>query len=170
MAAESALLRFEPGLMIWTVVTFVLTLLVLRKIAWIPMLAALDDREKKIHDALTQAEKANKQAEEAIAQAKRDSSEGLKKSEQMVARAKEEAEHLRAKMLEEAKAESQKTIEQGLRRIEAEQRSAMQELRRTTADLAIQAASKLVRSSMTPEEQRRLVDDFIAQTPEKRVN
>ena len=170
MVAESALLRFEPGLMIWTVVTFVLTLLVLRKIAWIPMLAALDDREQKIHDALTQAEKANKLAEEAIAQAKRDSSEGLRKSEQMVASAKEEAEHLRAKMLEEAKAESQKTIEQGLRRIEAEQRSAMQELRRTTADLAIQAASKLVQSSMTPEEQRRLVDEFIAQTPEKRVN
>ena len=170
MAAETALLRFEPGLMIWTVVTFVLTLLALRKIAWKPMLEALDDREKKIHDALTQAEKANKQAEEAIAQAKRDSSEGLRKSEQMVAKAKEEAEQLRAKMLEEAKAESKKTIEQGLRRIEAEQRSAMQELRRSTADLAIQAASKLVRSAMTPEEQRRLVDEFIAQTPEKRVN
>ena len=55
MQAESALLRFEPGLMIWTIGVFVTLLVVLRAVAWKPLLAALDEREKKIHDALDQA-------------------------------------------------------------------------------------------------------------------
>ena len=51
------LLQFDPGLMIWTIVVFVVTLLVLSKLAWGPLMKALDDREKRIHEALTKAER-----------------------------------------------------------------------------------------------------------------
>ncbi len=64
------LLKFEPGLMIWTVVVFVITLFALSKIAWGPLMKALDEREKRIHDALTKAEQAQRTAEEAITRAK----------------------------------------------------------------------------------------------------
>ena len=67
---ENPLLQFEPGLMIWTVVVFVITLVVLHRIAWKPLLGALDDREKRIDEALSKAERAQQEAESAIAQAR----------------------------------------------------------------------------------------------------
>ena len=63
MAGENPLLKFEPGLMIWTVIVFLFTLGVLSKLAWGPLMKALDDREKRIHDALTKAEQAQQAAD-----------------------------------------------------------------------------------------------------------
>jgi F-type H+-transporting ATPase subunit b len=156
--------------MVWTIVTFVVTLLVLRKIAWSPILASLDDREKRIHDALSQAEKAGKDAEEAIAQARADSSAALRRSDDLVKQARVDAEHLRAKMIAEAKTESQKVLDDGLRRLEAEQRAAMQEVRHTAADLAVRAAARLVQSSMTADQQRQIVEEFLRDLPSDRVH
>jgi len=165
MGAENPLLQFEPGLMIWTIIVFLLTLVVLGRIAWKPLLQNLDAREKKIHDALTQAEKAREEAEAAIAEARRESREALRRSEEMVAEAKADAERLRERMITEAKVESQRVVQDGLRQLEAEQRLAMQEIRRHAADLAIQAASKLIRSSLDERQQRELVDRFLDEVP-----
>lgn len=159
------LLQFDPGLMIWTVIVFVLTLVVLSKVAWGPLMKALDDREKRIHDALTKAEQAQRAAEEAISQARNESDIALRKADALVKEARVEAQHLRQKMVDEAKAESQKTVEQGLNRIAAEQRIAMAEIRRTAADLAIRAAARLVKSSMSEQQQRQIVQDFLSDLP-----
>lgn len=169
MASENPLLQFEPGLMIWTVITFLVTLLVLRKIAWGPLLQALDDREKRIDDALSKAEKARKEAEDAIAQAKQDSAAALRKSEEMIKKAQVEADQRGQEIIEKAKADSQKLVDEGLKRLEGEQRAAMQQMRRETADLAIQAAARLVKSSLSEQQQREIVDGFLRDLPETRV-
>ncbi len=161
------LLRFEPGLMVWTIVVFVLTLLVLSKIAWKPLLKTLDDREKRIHDALTKAEQAQQAAEDAIAQARADSDKALRKADDLVKEARVEAERLRQRMVDEAKAESQKVVDQGLQRIESEQRAAMVEIRKSAAELAIQAASKLIQTSLTEQQQREIVDRFLDELPDR---
>ena len=166
MGAENALLQFEPGLMIWTIVVFLVTLLVLRKIAWGPLLKSLDEREQRIHDAVSQAEKANQEAAAAIAKAREESSAALRRSEETLKQAKLDAQHVREKMIEEAKTESQKVVDQGLKRIETEQRAALQQVRREAAELAVQAAAKLIQSSMSQAEQRRLVEDFIRELPD----
>ena len=160
------LLRFDPGLMIWTVVVFVITLAVLSKLAWGPLMQALAEREKGIHDALTKAEQAQRAAEEAIAQAKSNADAALRRADDLVKEARVEAQHLRQKMVEEAKAESQKTVEQGLSRIAAEQRIAMAEIRRNAADLAIRAAAQLVKTSMSEQQQRQIVEDFLGDLPD----
>lgn len=159
------LLKFDPGLMIWTVVVFVFTLGILTKFAWGPLMKALDEREKRIHDALTKAEQAQKAAEDAIAQAKSNSDAALRRADDLVKEARVEAQHLRQKMVDEAKAESQKTVEQGLNRIAAEQRIAMAEIRQTAADLAIRAAARLVKSTMSEQQQRQIVEDFLGDLP-----
>ena len=168
-AAGNPLLELDPGLMIWTVVVFVITLIVLKKIAWGPLLESLDERENKIQDALSQAQKAQQEAESAIAQAREDAAQAVRRSEEMIAKARGEAEQLRQKMIDEAKAESQKVVDQGMKRIEAEQRAAMQEIRKVSADLAIQAAGRLIEFSMTPEQQRQIVDDFLRELPDSSV-
>jgi len=166
---ENPLLQFEPGLMIWTVIVFVITLLVLHRIAWKPLLGSLDDREKRIDDALSRADRAQQEAEKAIAQAKEESKEALRRSDEMVKQAKLEGEKLREKILEEAKAERQKIVAEGLKQLEVEQRHAFEEIRRETVGIAIQAASKLVESQMDEAQQRRLVDDFLRDLPADRV-
>ncbi len=166
MGSENALLQFEPGLMIWTVVVFLITLLVLRKIAWGPLLKSLDEREQRIQDAVSQAEKANQEASAAIAKAREESAAALRKSEETLKQARLDAQHVREKMMAEAKAESQKVVDQGLKRIETEQRAALQQVRKEAAELAMQAAAKLIRSSLNEAEQRRLVEDFIREVPD----
>lgn len=160
------LLKFDPGLMVWTIIIFLTTLVILSKLAWGPLLKALDDREKRIQDALTKAEKAQQAAEEAIAQAKVNSDAALQKADDLVKDARIEAQQMRQKMVDEAKAESQKTVEQGLARIATEQRAAIAEIRKTAADLAIGAASRLVKSSMNDQQQRQIVDEFLGDLPD----
>jgi F-type H+-transporting ATPase subunit b len=169
MGSESALLRFEPGLMIWTVIIFVVLLIVLRKFAWGPLLAALDEREQNIKEALEQARKTQRETELVLAENQRRTDAGFKKAEEIVQQARQEAEQMRQKMLEEAKAESRRVTEQGLRRIEAEQRAAMEEIRKVAGDLAIQAAGRLIQVSLSDQQQREIVDKFLAEVPEKRV-
>jgi len=166
--AENPLLRFEPGLMLWTVLTFVVLLFVLRKIAWKPLLEALDSREQRIHEALEKAQTAQREAEQAIAENRRRSEEAMRQAEHLMEQARLDAERTRQKMIQEARAESQRVVDQGMRRLEAEQRVAIQELRAVTADLAIRAAGRLIQSSLTEQQQRELVDQFlkeVAQTP-----
>ena len=169
MGGESALLRFEPGLMIWTIIIFVVLLGVLRKIAWKPLLAALDEREQNIKEALEQARKTQRETELVLAENQRRTDAGFKRAEEIVQQARQEAEQMRQKMLEEAKAESRRVTEQGLRRIEAEQRAAMEEIRKMAGDLAIQAAGRLIQVSLSDQQQREIVDKFLADVPEKRV-
>lgn len=164
------LLKFDPGLMIWTVIVFVITLVILSKLAWGPLLKALDDREKRIHDALTKAEQAQQAAEEAIAQAQSNSDAALRKADDLVKEARVEAQQMRQKMIDEAKAESQKTVEQGLARIAAEQRIALVEIRKSAADLAIRAAAQLVKSSMSEQQQRQIVEEFLGDLPDDSNN
>ncbi|MEX2299587.1 MAG: F0F1 ATP synthase subunit B [Bryobacterales bacterium] len=170
MQADNPLLRFEPGLMIWTVLTFLVLLAVLRKLAWKPLLEALDSREKRIDDALLKAEKAQREAEQAIAENRKRSDEAMRQAEQLIDQARKDAEQTRQKMIEEARAESRRVVEQDMRRLEAEQRAAMQEMRSIAADLAIRAAGRLIQSSMTEQQQREIVDQFLKEVRQETAN
>ena len=156
--------------MIWTIIIFVVLLIVLRKFAWGPLLAALDEREQNIKEALEQAQKTQRETELVLAENQRRTDEGFKRAEEIVQQARQEAEQMRQRMLEEAKAESRRVTEQGLRRIEAEQRAAMEEIRKMAGDLAIQAAGRLIQVSLSDQQQREIVDKFLADVPEKRVH
>ncbi len=156
--------------MIWTVVTFVFTFVALRLIAWKPILGALDEREGRIKDSLEKAEQAGREAEAAIAENKTRMDAALRKSEELVVAAKQEAEQVRTKMVDEARAESKKIVDQGVRRIEAEQRAAVAEIRKETAALAIQAAERILKKNLDAPEQRRIVDDFLGELPDGPVN
>jgi F-type H+-transporting ATPase subunit b len=95
--------------------------------------------------------------------------ESVKKAEAMLQQARQDAERTRQQMVEEARAESTRIVEQGMKRIEAEQRAAMQEIRKVAGDLAIQAAGRLLQSSLTEPQQRQIVDKFLSEVPEKTI-
>ena len=165
----NALLRFEPGLTIWTIAIFLVLLVVLRRFAWKPLLTALDHREKTIKDALEQAQKSRHETELVLAENIRRGDESLQKAEQIIEQARQDAEQVCRQMVEEAKHEAKRVTEQGLRQLEAEQRAVTVEIRRTAADLAIRVAARLVETSLTDKQQRDLVDKFLAEVPERTV-
>lgn len=170
MAADNALLKFEPGLMIWTGVTFLLTLVALRLIAWKPILGALDEREGRIRDSLEKAEQAKREAEKAIAENRTNMEESLRRSQELVVEARQEAERVRAQAREEAREEARKIMDEGRRQLEAERRAAVAEIRQETAGLAIRAAEQLLRKNLGQDDNRRLVEEFLEQLPREQLH
>ena len=172
MASENgnALLQFEPGLMIWTVVTFLLTFVALRLIAWKPILGALDEREKRIRESLAKAEEAKAQAERAIAENKANMEAALRKSQDLVTEARQQAEKVRAEAKEEARAEARKILEEGRRQLAVERQATFADLRHEAVNLAIRAAERLLKKNLGQHENRRLVEEFLDQLPKTRIH
>lgn len=161
----NAMLNFEPGVVFWILITFVLFIILLKKFAWGPILGALDQREQNIQESLDAAEKAMKRAEEIS----RKNDEALKKAEmdaqRMRKQAKEDAEKIRDEIIEKSRSEAEAVKKQTLDSIEQEKQKAMLELRSKVAELAIEATNKILNAEIDQKKNKKLVDDFIDEIP-----
>ena len=161
------LLNIEPGLVIWTVITFLLLLAVLRKVAWGPILTTLEQREHTIRSSLEEAQRARQEAEQLLAQHQQVLAEANREVTRLLEQGREEAERLRVSMTEQAREEARRLTEAARRDIGRERQLAMQELKNTAADLALAAAGRLLSTAMTSEDHRRLVTEFLDHFPER---
>ena len=153
----------EPhfGTIFWTLITFILMLVVLRKYAWGPILGALDAREKSISDDLEQARNERENAEalvqehrDLVAQARRERAEAL-------AQGQRDAEKVGAEILEEARRQREQVLKQTEEQVESAIAQARAEMRGITADLAIKAAEKLLTKNLDDATQRELVEAYL---------
>jgi F-type H+-transporting ATPase subunit b len=156
----------DLGLTIWTVVLFAIFAFVLTKLGWKPLLAMVEEREKGIRDAVGSAEKANEEAQRLLAQHQELIREAGRQRDEVMKRALADAETVRADLVAQAKAESDRMVQRAREQIDRETKLAVQELRSQVADLAVEAASRIVKSSMTPEAQKKLVHEFIDNLPQ----
>lgn len=152
----------EFGTIFWTLVTFLVLVLLLRRVAWKPLLGAIEERERGIRESLEQARRDREEAasllgqhRELLAQARRERVEAL-------AAGQRDAERLKAEILEEAKRQREQLLRQTDVQVEARLRQARAELRTIAADLAIQAAGKLLARNLDEPTQRKLVEDYLA--------
>jgi F-type H+-transporting ATPase subunit b len=151
------------------VFNFLLLLYVLNRLLFKPLLARMDERSTKIEKGLEDAEAAARDRELARAEREAAVSEARKEANEMLARANKIAEDTRNEILTDARSEAEKVTQRAREEINAEKEKAMSELRAQVADLALEAAAKLVRSDMNATTQRRLVEEFLAEVPaEKR--
>ena len=158
----------EFGLTLWTVVLFAIFAFVLTKLGWKPLLAMIEEREKGIHDAVGSAQKANEEAQRLLAQHQELIREAGRQREEIMKRALADAETVKTDLIAQARAESERMLQKAKEQIEREKKLAIQELRSSVADLAVEAAAKIVQSSMTPEAQKKLVHEFIDALPQAR--
>jgi F-type H+-transporting ATPase subunit b len=154
------------GLTIWTAVLFILFAAVLKKLGWKPLLAMIEEREKSIHDSVQSAEQARTEAQALLAQHKELLREAGRQREEIVKSALADAERLRSELSTQARAEADTLLQRARDQIQREKQLALQEIRTRVADLAVEAAGKIVTSSLTPEVQRKLVDEFIQKVPD----
>jgi F-type H+-transporting ATPase subunit b len=145
------------------VLNFLLLLYLLNRFMFKPVLARLDERRARIEKGLEDAEAAARDRELARAEREAAVAEARKEAQAMIARATKIAEDSRTEIVAEARAEAEKVADRARDEINAEKERAMAELRTTVADLALEAAGRLVRSEMGTATQRRLVDDFLAE-------
>ena len=158
----------EFGLTLWTVVLFAIFAFVLTKLGWKPLLAMIEEREKGIHDAVGSAQKANEEAQRLLAQHQELIREAGRQREEIMKRALADAETVKTDLIAQARAESERMLQKAKEQIEREKKLAIQELRSSVADLAVEAAAKIVQSSLTPEAQKKLVHEFIDSLPQAR--
>jgi len=133
------------------------------KYVWPPLLDAIEARQKKIADGLTQAERAGKDLD--LAQAK--ATEKLKEAKAQAAEIIDQANKRRTQIVDEAKAEGEvernKIIAQGEAEVEAERNRAREELRQQVATLAIAGAEKIIKRSIDKEANSDIIDKLVAE-------
>ena len=138
LIAANPLIDPSPGLMIWTLVCFGIAFLVLRKFAFGPVQKIIDERRKRIRQALEEADNARSEARR-IADAQRD------------------------RLKDELESERQRRLEDTTKQIEAETRRALELIRGEVADLTLEATSKVTGKVLTDDDHRRLIQEAIGE-------
>ena len=159
------LLKPEWTLLWATIVVFVLFALVLGRFAWGPLLKIIAEREKAIREQVDFAERAAAEGRELLAKHQELVRNAGREREEILARAAKEAEVVHAELVAKARAEAEAVVARAREQMLRDKDRAIAELRGQVADLAVEAASRIVRSSLSDEAQRRLVDDYIRSLP-----
>ena len=151
------------GLMIWTLIAFGVLLLILRKLAFPKIGENLDKRQRAIEESIDTAERTKTEAEQILAEYRQRLSDARQQAEEIVARARKAGENHERESLEAARKQREELMAQTRRDIEAETRRAIQQIRTEVADLTVMATEKVTRKSLTGDDQRRLVDEALAE-------
>ncbi|MEI8243192.1 MAG: F0F1 ATP synthase subunit B [bacterium] len=139
-------------LLTWT--AFLLAAVLLHRLAWKPILRALDKRERDIRTALDEADLARKQAESSAAESRRIVAEALDRARAMAEEGRLASERSAARLEKEAHEKSRRLVEDASQEIAAARRRAIEELRREAAALAIQLSERMLTEQLTPEQRR----------------
>lgn len=153
----------DVGLMIWTLIAFLVALFVLRKYAWPAITEALDKRQRAIEESIETAERARTDAAALLEEYRQRLREARAQADEIVARARKAGEVHERETLEQAKGRREELLEQTRRDIEAETRRAIQEIRAEVADLTILATEKVTRKALDADDQRRLVEEALGE-------
>jgi F-type H+-transporting ATPase subunit b len=151
------------GLMIWTLLTFGLTLYILNKLAFPRIAEALDKRRRAIEESIESAQRARAEADQLLEEYRARLREAREQAEEIMARARKAGETLQEEAKTYAKRQREELLEATRRDIEAETRRALDEIRKEVADLTVIATEKVTRKSLTPDDHRRLIEEALSE-------
>ena len=149
--------------MVWTLFLFGVSMFILWKVAFPRIAEALDRRQKAIEESIDTAERTRKEADELLAEYRERLTAARQQADDIVARARKAGEQQEADAVAAGKRRREELLEQARKDIETETRRAIQEIRAEVADLTILATEKVTRKTLTGDDQRRLVDEAVAE-------
>lgn len=167
--AAGGITDINPGLTLWTGITFLVLLVVLAKFAWGPIVKMLAERERTIRDAIDSAKKERAEAERLLAEQKGALARAQRDAAELARRNQQEVEVLRQELTARARKEADDLVAGARLQIAEELSKAKAELKAQVVDLAIEAAGKLVKANLDEKAQRTLVEEYIAQLPANRA-
>jgi F-type H+-transporting ATPase subunit b len=159
------MLEVNPGLIVWTIVTFVLLVIVLRVYAWKPLLGALQQREEHVRSSLERAEQARAEAERILEDNRKQLANAGAEARGILAEGRSLGEKLKNELLEQANRQSRKMIDQAKQEIDREKDAALEKLRSEVANLAIGAAEKILDETLDETRHRKIVDGYLRDLP-----
>lgn len=159
--ADSGLIEVVPGLMIWTLVCFGITFLVLKRFAFGPIQKAIDERRDRIREALEEADRARAEAEQLMADQRQALTKARQDAEEILTEGRRVAESRERRLREELDAERRRQLDETRKEIEAETRRAIGQIRSEVAGLALEATEKVTGKVLTGDDQRRLIEQAI---------
>jgi F-type H+-transporting ATPase subunit b len=163
VVAANALISVTPGLMIWTIVCFLIALWVLKRYAFGPIQKMIDERRERIRRALEDAEEAREEARRLLEEHRSLIGQARSEGEQILAEARRVADAQRERVKEETEADRQRRLEETRRQIEAETQRALGAIRAEVAELTVVAAAKVTGKVLDSEDHRRLIDEAISE-------
>jgi F-type H+-transporting ATPase subunit b len=149
------------GLMIWTLLAFLVAMFILRKYAWPAITEALDKRQRAIEESIDVAESTRAEAQEMLQEYRERLRAARQQADEIVARARKAGEVHERETLDKAKLQREELLAQTRRDIEAETRRAIQEIRAEVADLTVLATEKVTRKTLDEKDQKRLVEEAL---------
>ncbi|MBK5187040.1 MAG: F0F1 ATP synthase subunit B [Gemmatimonadaceae bacterium] len=161
-APRGSLLTPSGGLMVWTLLIFLLVLGILSWKAYPKILEAVEAREKALEDAIAAAKKDRDEAAALLAEHRKSMEMARDEAQKIITEARATGEKVRTDVIEQAHKEQQSMLERARAEITAEKDRAMAELRRQTVDLAVRAASKVIERNLDVESNRAVVESFLA--------
>jgi F-type H+-transporting ATPase subunit b len=157
----SFLVSPELGLMIWTLLLFGFTLLILSKLVFPRISEALDRRSRAIEESIDHAERTKREADELLEEYRARLREAREQAEDITARARKAADSLADQSKADANKQREELLAATRRDIEAETRRALDEIRKEVANLTVIATEKVTRKSLTPDDHRRLIEEAL---------
>ncbi|HUQ83624.1 MAG TPA: F0F1 ATP synthase subunit B [Gemmatimonadaceae bacterium] len=162
------LLSPNTGLMFWTLLIFVILLVVLARYAFKPLTAAVEARERALEEAIQQAKNDREAAAKQLAEQLKALDAARAEAQRMIAESRITGEKLRNEMLEQTKHQQHELLERARVEIDNERKRAIADLRREAVDLAIAGASKVLERNLDDQSNRKLVESFLATVPAAR--
>ena len=157
------LIQVTPGLMIWTIVCFLITLFVLKRFAFGPIQKGIDERRERIRQSIEEADRAREEARRLLEEHRRLISSAQTDAEQILSEARRVAESNERRMREELETDRQRRIEETRKQIEAETRRALEQIRVEVVELSLAAATKVTRKSLDDADHKRLIEEAVGE-------
>src|SRR3954465_1856824 len=162
LVAASPLIEVRPGLMIWTILCFLVALFVLNRWAFGPIQKTIDERRERIRQSLDEADNARKEAQRMLEEHRALLANARADAEEIPAGARRVSEAQRERAKEEVEADRQRRLEETRRQIEAETRRALEQIRAEVADLTVIATAKVTRGALDPAAHKQLIESAIS--------
>lgn len=157
-------LGINVPLLITQLVTFIILLVVLRLVAYKPLMRMMDERSRRIKESMEQAESVREQSEQAEEQVKAQLAEASREGQERLQRAIKAGDDVRAKAQEVAKTEAEALLNRARQEIQQERDEAINEVRRSFADLTVLAAGKVIEQSLDKDKHKELIDKVLEES------
>jgi len=167
---DNPLVQPDPGLFLWTILTFLVLLVLLAKFAWKPLLALLDRREEMIRQSLDDAEKAKQELQRLQQESKEILSKARVEAQSILAKSRSEAEKLKGELRQEAKVQADSILRDAEKQIQVETEKAIAVIKNEVVDLSLLVASKLLRRNLSKEDNQSLIEESLKQVESSSPN
>ena len=159
LAGEGGLsiLDVNPGLIIWTAVTFLVVFVTLRFFAWNPIVRALDARAEKIHKDIDRAEGVRKEAETKLEEYLEKLNAHRQEGQDIIAEARKSSEQLKQEMIETAQKETEAIKLRGIRDIQLAMDKALEQYHQDLARTAVSIAAQILGKTLSAEDHQLLI-------------